>query len=121
MWLDFFTRFQVISSIFISKANEIEFLLENSSTRHLILFLWNYHLKDIDWNNWKLKICQEKMLQAIWPHPSVSYGFFAYTLKGKKWKQWQILFSWAPKSLPTVPAAMKLEDSCSVEGKLWQA
>ena len=28
---------------------------------------------------------------------------------GKKWKQWQILFSWAPKSLWTVTAAMKLK------------
>ena len=27
---------------------------------------------------------------------------------GKKWKQWQTLFSWAPKSLWTVTAAMKL-------------
>ena len=27
---------------------------------------------------------------------------------GKKWKRWQILFSWAPKSLQTVTAAMKL-------------
>ena len=27
---------------------------------------------------------------------------------GKQWKQWQILFSWAPKSLQTVTAAMKL-------------
>ena len=26
----------------------------------------------------------------------------------KKWKQWQILFSWAPKSPWTVTAAMKL-------------
>ena len=26
---------------------------------------------------------------------------------GQKWKQWQILFSWAPKSLGTVTAAMK--------------
>ena len=25
----------------------------------------------------------------------------------KKWKQWQILFSWAPKSLHTVTAPMK--------------
>ena len=27
---------------------------------------------------------------------------------GKKWKQWQTLFSWTPKSLQTVTAAMKL-------------
>jgi len=32
---------------------------------------------------------------------------------GKKWKQWQNLFSWAPKSLWTVTAAMKLKDAWS--------
>ena len=36
-------------------------------------------------------------------------------IDGKKWKQWQILFSWAPKSLRMVTAAMKLEDACSLE------
>ena len=36
----------------------------------------------------------------------------------KKWEQWQILFSWAPKSLWTVTEAMKLADTCSLEGKL---
>ena len=40
--------------------------------------------------------------------------------KGKKWKQWQTLFSWAPKSLQTVTAIMKLKDACSLEEKLWQ-
>ena len=34
---------------------------------------------------------------------------------GKQWKQWQTLFSWAPKSLWTVTAAMKLKDTCSLE------
>ena len=38
--------------------------------------------------------------------------------KGEKWKQWQILFSWAPKSLWTMIIAMKLKDACSLEGKL---
>ena len=28
-------------------------------------------------------------------------------------------FSWAPKSLQIVTAAMKLKDACSLEGKLW--
>ena len=37
---------------------------------------------------------------------------------GEKWKQWQILFSWAPKSLGTVTAAMKLKHTCSLEEKL---
>ena len=37
---------------------------------------------------------------------------------GKQWKQWQILFSWAPKSVQMVIAAMKLKDAYSLEGKL---
>ena len=36
----------------------------------------------------------------------------------KMWKQWQILFSWAPKSMQTVMAATELKDSCSLEEKL---
>ena len=38
----------------------------------------------------------------------------------EKWKQWHILFSWAPESLWTVTAAVKLKDAYSLEGKLWQ-
>ena len=38
---------------------------------------------------------------------------------GKQWKQWQTLFSWAPKSLQMVTADMKLKDACSLEEKLW--
>ena len=41
-------------------------------------------------------------------------------IDGEQWKQWQTLFSWAPKSLRTVTAAMKLKDTCSLEEKLWQ-
>ena len=37
---------------------------------------------------------------------------------GVKWKQWQILFSWAPKSLQTVIAGVKLKDACFLEEKL---
>ena len=39
---------------------------------------------------------------------------------GKQWKQWQTLFSLAPKSLQMVTAAMKLKHVCSLEEKLWQ-
>ena len=31
----------------------------------------------------------------------------SWQIDGKKWKQWQILFSWAPKTLWTVTEAMK--------------
>jgi len=39
---------------------------------------------------------------------------------GKWWKQWQTLFSWAPKFLQMVTTAMKLKDARSLEEKLWQ-
>ena len=41
-------------------------------------------------------------------------------IDGEKWKQWQISFSWSPKSLQTVTAAMKLEETSLLEGNLWQ-
>ena len=37
------------------------------------------------------------------------------TNRWKQWKQCQILFSWAPKSLQMVTAPMKLKDTCSLE------
>ena len=39
---------------------------------------------------------------------------------GKQWKQWLTLFLGAPKSLQMVIAAVKLKDSYSLEGKLYQ-
>ena len=33
-------------------------------------------------------------------------------------KQWQTLFSWAPKSLQSMTAAMKLKNACFLEEKL---
>ena len=39
-------------------------------------------------------------------------------IDGEKWKQWQILFWGALKSLQMVTAAMKLKDICFLEGKL---
>ena len=38
---------------------------------------------------------------------------------GKQWKQCQILFSLATKSLQMVTAAKKLKDACSLGKKLW--
>ena len=35
----------------------------------------------------------------------------SWKIDGEKWKQWQILFSWAPKSLCMVTAAMKLKEA----------
>ena len=67
-----------------------------------------------EWKYW-LKIQHSK---------NKDYGIQSYQFMGKKmekmWKQWQILFSWAPKSMQTVMAATELKDSCSLEEKLWQ-
>ena len=41
-------------------------------------------------------------------------------IDGEKRKQWHILFSWAPKSLQMVIAAIKLKDTSSLDKKLWQ-
>ena len=42
----------------------------------------------------------------------------SWQIDGKQWKQQHSLFSWAPKSLKMVVAAMKLKDAYSLQGKL---
>ena len=37
----------------------------------------------------------------------------------EQWKQWDILFWGAPRSLQMVTEAIKLKDVCSLEEKLW--
>ena len=44
----------------------------------------------------------------------------SWQIKGKTMETVKTLFSWAPKSLQTVTATMKLKDACPLEGKLWQ-
>jgi len=43
----------------------------------------------------------------------------SWQIDGETVEKWQTLFSWAPKSLQIVTAAMKLKDACSLEEKLW--
>ena len=42
----------------------------------------------------------------------------SWQIDGEMWKQEQILFSWTPKPLWMVTAAIILKDACSLEGKL---
>ena len=58
----------------------------------------------------KLNIWKKKNIVASGPIAS-------WQIDGKQWKQWQTLFSWAPKSLQMMTAAMKLKDACSLEDK----
>ena len=58
----------------------------------------------------KLNIQKTKMM--------ASSPITSWKIDGEQWKQCQTLFSWAPKSLQMVIAAMKLKDAYSLEGKL---
>ena len=49
-----------------------------------------------------------------------SSPIISWQIDGKQCKQWQSLFSWAPKSLKMVIAVMKLKDACPLEEKLGQ-
>ena len=54
------------------------------------------------------------------PKIMASYPITLWQIDGEKVEAVNrfYLFSWAPKSLLMVTAAMKLKDSCSLEGKL---
>ena len=41
--------------------------------------------------------------------PGIQFHHFMANTRVKKWKQWQILFSWSPKYLQTVTAPMKFK------------
>ena len=64
----------------------------------------------------KLKIKKKKKKHE--DHCIGSHNFMASSW-GKQWKQWQTAFSWSPKPLQMVAAAMKLKDACSLDEKLW--
>ena len=58
----------------------------------------------------KLNI-QKKNIMASGPVPS-------WQIDGETVETWHTLFSWAPKSLQIVTAAIKLKNACSFEEKL---
>ena len=64
-------------------------------------------------NGWKLNI-QKMKITAY--GPITLWQIHGETME----KNDRLLFSWDPKSLWTVTAAMKLKDACSLEEKQWQ-
>ena len=50
--------------------------------------------------------------------PLDAYSSIHSFFHGKKWKQWQVLFSWALKLQWMVTAVTKLKDACSLDEKL---
>ena len=65
---------------------------------------WKRRVKTLAWNS------ALKKWRAWHPVPLL-HG----KQMGKQWKQWQTFFTWAPKSLWTVTAAMKLKDTGSLK------
>ena len=74
--------------------------------------LWIRVKEESERTDLKLNIQKTKIM--------VSSRITSWKIEGKKWKQWQILFSWAPKSLCMVTAVMIFKDTSSLEGKVWQ-
>ena len=68
-------------------------------------------LKESERGEWKSWLKAQKIM--------ASGPITSWQMMGKQRKQWEALFSWAPKSLQMVTAAMKLKDACSLEEKLW--
>ena len=64
-----------------------------------------------------LKLNIQKMLARSWQLGGKIPPLHGKRI-GKQWKQWQTLFSWAPKSLLTGTSAIKLKDACSLEENL---
>ena len=56
----------------------------------------------------KLNVQKTNIMASSPPSPHEKY-------MGKQWKQWQTLFSWAPKSPQLVTGAMNLKDTCSLD------
>ena len=67
--------------------------------------------KDSEKASLKLKIQKTKIM--------VSGPITWWQIDGETMETVTDLFSWAPKSLQMVTAAMKLKDAYSLEGKLW--
>ena len=61
-----------------------------------------------EWKSWLKLNIQKTKIMASGPITS-------WQIDGEQWKKWQTLFSWAPKSLQMVGAAMKLKNTCFME------
>ena len=60
-----------------------------------------------------LKLTIQKLMALV--------SITSWQIEGEKLEEGTDFFSWPPKSLQTVTAAMKLEDACSLVAKLWQS
>ena len=97
----------------LSKKKCKEKKCEKKLNEHNLLQLW-YNYKKVELKSLWLKVKGE---WKGWLETKVmaSSPITSWQIDGGKWKQWQILFSWAPKSLQILTAAMKLKSLASWE------
>ena len=76
---------------------------------------WKESLDEGERGEWKagLKLSIQKT-------KSLASGPITSCQIGEKWKQWQILFSWAPKFTVDGDWKHEIKKQFSLEGKLWQ-
>ena len=87
-----------------------------------------YHPNDRKWRQTKDSLDEGergewKSWLTIQHSKNKDHGIWSHHFMGSRWGEngnSDILISWALKSLYTGTTTMKLNDSCSLEGKLWQ-
>ena len=133
---------QKVSNMLLGKSGG-QLLIAPERTKRLGLKQKCLSFVDVSGGESKVQCCKEQYFIGIWNIRSMNQNtdilwiselkwtgmgefnsddhciYYCGKEKGKKWKQWQILFSCAPKSLWMVTEAMKLKDTYSLEGKLW--
>ena len=70
-----------------------------------------------EWKRWLKTQHSKHEDHGIW---SQWHGNFNGKWMGKQWKQWQALFSWAPKSLQVSDCSHEIKRRLLLEEKLWQ-
>ena len=92
-----------------------------TSDRQMTPPLWPKVKRNLrfSWWGWKRRVKKTGLKLNIQTTKIMASGLIiSCQTDWKKWNHWQILSSWAPKSLQTVTAVMKLKDVCSLEEKL---
>jgi len=80
---------------------------------------------DMDWFQIGKGVCHGYILSP-WLFNLYAEYIWSHHFMANRWEKnghsgiFYILYSWTPKSLWMVTAAMKLKDTCSLEGNLWQ-
>ena len=103
------------AEIYISTKSEprISLFSTLSTAWLLVFFLMITILTSVRWKVTHLiypfiKLVHNWVVSAFWLH---SLPKFTRNIHQDRWKQWLTLFSWVPKSLQMVTAAMKLKDA----------